>query len=150
MIQPLLFLWMVLLVQDASRRVDDLAWMAGCWRLQAGNRIIDEIWMPPNGGLMLGMSRTVVAGEASAHELMQIRERQGRVVFIAAPAGQPETEFPLVSLSSQQAVFENKAHDFPQRVIYRATADGLLGRIEGTQRGTERGIDFPMRRVRCP
>ena len=34
------------------------------------------------------------------------------------------------------ALFENTAHDFPQRIIYRRDADGsLLARIEG---GAER------------
>jgi hypothetical protein len=48
-------------------------------------------------------------------------------------------------------VFENPAHDFPQRIIYRRLSpDSLVARIEGPgPNNTTRGIDFPMRRVNC-
>jgi hypothetical protein len=43
--------------------------------------------------------------------------------------------------------FENPAHDFPQRVIYKLTAPDKLGaRIEGMRNGNLRGVDFPMTR----
>ncbi|MGH8854313.1 MAG: hypothetical protein ACREWI_08545 [Telluria sp.] len=43
-------------------------------------------------------------------------------------------------------MFENPAHDFPQRIIYRRVGDtGLHARIEGKGKG----IDFPMRRTAC-
>jgi hypothetical protein len=48
-------------------------------------------------------------------------------------------------------VFENAAHDFPQRVLYRReAADRLVARIEGLRNGQPRGIDFPMQRMACP
>lgn len=47
-------------------------------------------------------------------------------------------------------MFENPAHDFPQRVSYRLAPGGrLLARIEGTHYGVTRGIDFPMQWVGC-
>jgi len=48
-------------------------------------------------------------------------------------------------------IFENAAHDFPQRIIYRLNDDGsLLARIEGKRGGELKGVDFPMRRAPCP
>ena len=48
-------------------------------------------------------------------------------------------------------MFENAAHDFPQRVGYRvAGGDSLLAWIEGTRDGQVRRIEFPYRRVACP
>ena len=47
-------------------------------------------------------------------------------------------------------VFENRTHDFPQRVGYRKVgADSLLAWIEGERNGRTRRIEFPYRRVRC-
>jgi hypothetical protein len=56
----------------------------------------------------------------------------------------------MVSMSEYDVVFENKEHDFPQRIIYRLVANGkLLGRIEGVVDGAERSADFPMTRTNC-
>ena len=133
-----------------SPSLDQLAWMAGCWRLESGARVVDEIWMAPAGGAMLGMSRTVSKGRVVEFEFIQIREDAGRVAFVARPSGQPEATFALVKAGSGEAVFENPAHDFPQRIIYRLKDAALVGRIEGIQNGKARGADFPYQRVACP
>jgi uncharacterized protein DUF6265 len=139
-------------------RLDQLSWMAGCWRMEASGpaaglgagRVVDEMWMAPAGGAMLGVSRTVANGRASAHEFMQIREQDGGLAFIARPSGQAEATFVLARSGAREAVFENPRHDFPQRVIYRLQGDMLVGRIEGTSKGKEQSADFPMKRVACP
>jgi hypothetical protein len=41
------------------------------------------------------------------------------------------TDFVLVRLEEQRAVFENLEHDFPKRIIYEREGDHLTSRIEG-------------------
>jgi hypothetical protein len=124
--------------------------MAGCWRQEAAGRTVDEVWMTPGGDAILGMSRTVANGRAVAHEFMQIRSGADGVVFVARPSGQAEATFRLIRSGERELVFENPTHDFPQRVIYRLSSrDALVGRIEGSENGKTRGVDFPMRRVAC-
>lgn len=107
--------------------------------------------MAPSGDGMLGMSRTVAKGRIAEHEFLQIRVQDGRVVYIAKPSGQPEATFTAAKIGPREVVFENPAHDFPQRIIYRLQADGgIAARIEGMREGKVRGIDFPMKRVTCP
>lgn len=72
---------------------------------------------------------------------VQIREDGGSLVYEARPSGQPAARFPLKSLDDGVAVFENPAHDFPQRIIYRRTPDGIAARIEGTMNGAPRAVD---------
>ena len=106
--------------------------------------------MRPRGGTMLGMSRTVTGGITSEFEHMRIREEDGRLIFTAKPSGQAEGSFGAIEVTDSSVVFEDKAHDFPQRIIYRRQADGsLLARIEGERGGELRGIDFPMKRADC-
>ena len=133
-----------------SSSVQDLAWISGCWASVDGEPGSGEMWTLPAGGTLLGVSRTVKAGKTVAHEFMQIRETgPGQIAFIALPSGQKEASFPLVRLSGQEVVFENPQHDFPQRVIYRRDGDLLTGRIEGSQGGETKAIDFPMRSRPC-
>lgn len=107
--------------------------------------------MPPGGGSMFGMSRTIRRDTTVAHEFMQIIERSGKLVLIAHPSGQASTEFVLSYSRKDSVAFANPDHDFPQRILYRRVgADSLVARIEGRRAGQVRGIDFPYVRVRCP
>jgi hypothetical protein len=128
-----------------------LAWLSGCWASEGGEHGSGEQWMPPAGGTLLGMSRTVAKGRTVAHEFMQIREVEpGRLAFIANPSAQAQATFPVKNLGEREVVFENPTHDFPQRVIYRLDEAGVLrARIEGLIDGKPHSEDFPMRRVRC-
>jgi hypothetical protein len=127
--------------------LEKLGWLQGCWAAEGAERGTGEQWMAPAGGTMLGMSRTVRKGRTVEFEFMRIvQDADGRLTFIAQPSGQPTASFPLARHDGDRFVFENPAHDFPQRVIYsRAGETGLHARIEG--RG--KGIDFPMTRMAC-
>ena len=130
-----------------------LSWMAGCWRQSnpASDRTIDEQWMAPMGRTMLGMSRTVRGDSTVEFEHLQIFERRGHAVFHAEPSGQAPADFEARAVSDSLVTFENLAHDFPQRVIYRRRGrDSLTARIEGTRNGRVRGVDFPYARAECP
>lgn len=129
-----------------------VAWMAGCWTQTGREAGSVEQWMAPAGGLMLGMARLVKNGRTVEFEFMQLRaDADGKLSFVAQPQGRPPTEFKLVRQGDAEAVFENPAHDFPQRVMYRRTApDQLVARIEGERNGKVRGIDFAMQRTACP
>jgi len=133
--------------------VHRLSWMAGCWR-QANpstGRTIDEQWMAQLGRTMLGMSRTVRGDSVIEFEHLQILERRGHAVFHAEPSGQAPADFEASAVSDTMVTFENAAHDFPQRVIYRRRGrDSLIARIEGTRNGRVRGVDFPYARAACP
>jgi len=154
----LLFLPGVLFAADApppgqakaAVALNQLAWLAGHWRMEKGGRVVDEQWMAPAAGVMLGMSRTIARGKVVEHEFTQIREGPGGALyFIAMPSGQKEAAFEIVSLTDREAVFENKGHDFPQKIIYALQSDGsLIAKIEGLGKdGTTRRIEFPYKRV---
>jgi len=56
----------------------------------------------------------------------------------------------MQSLSGDEVVFENPAHDFPQRIIYRMKdPENLEASIEGTMGGTARTVNFPLQRIDC-
>lgn len=139
------------LVRADDTSLERLGWLAGCWAAEKGEAGSVEHWLPLAGGTMLGIGRTVRNGRTVEHEFMQIRlNAEGQPVFIAQPSRQKEATFVATSIGERAVTFENPAHDFPQRVIYRAVGEsGLAARIEGQRNGTTRGIDFPMRRVAC-
>lgn len=134
----------------SAATIDDLAWLKGAWEFERNGRVVREEWMPPAGGTMLGMSRTVKAGKTVAHEFLLLRtNEQGDANYVASPSGQATTEFKLVNSDARSVVFENKAHDFPQRIGYELREDGaLLAWIEGEGKdGKLKRIEFPYKRV---
>ena len=114
------------------------AWLAGDWRMESGGKLTEESWLAPRDGLMVGMTRTT-GGKKPWFEFMRIEQRADTLVFIAQPAGAPPTEFVALDGDDDAIVFENTAHDFPQRVRYARGADGGIdASIEGVVDGKPR------------
>jgi uncharacterized protein DUF6265 len=137
--------------QASKPALNDLSWLAGCWEGKVRGREVNEQWMKPAGGVMLGMARTVAQGKAVEFEFTQIREENdGTIYYVAKPSGQAEARFKLIQLQNKEAIFENPQHDFPQRIIYRLQPDGsLFARVEATANGKTRGLDYPYKRAKC-
>jgi hypothetical protein len=130
-------------------RVDQLAWLTGCWEASSPGRTVEEHWLAPRGETMIGVSRTVRDGRTAEYELVLIRPQDGRLAYQAHPSGQPSAVFLSRQLTETSVVFENPEHDFPQRIGYQREGDSLLAWIEGTRDGKTLRVEFPYRRVRC-
>lgn len=150
--------------------IDRVAWLHGCWQTTPpappapsertrvegsertrveGSYVVEEQWMAPRGGTMIGMGRTVREGKTTEYELVVVKEQDGRLAYEAHPSGQPSAVFLSREITNTSVVFENAEHDFPQRVGYRRSESGLAAWIEGTVKGQLRHIDFTYARVPC-
>ncbi len=138
--------------QEAKPTIDSLNWLSGCWEQNdaAKKRFGSEQWMKPAGQSMLGMSRTVKNGKVSGFEFLRIVEDDSGIHYISRPSqNKEETSFKLIKSGANKVVFENPAHDFPQRIIYRLEKTNLFARIEGKNNGKLTAIDFPMIKAKC-
>ena len=148
----LLTLLVTVSVTQAQKKtsLEDLSWLTGCWEGRQGDAILEEIWSRPGGGSMLGLGRTVKENRTASFEFMQFREENGSLVFLPQPQGGTRVSFPLKDSFGGKLTFENKEHDFPQRVIYERKGPGLLlAAIESAYKGKEEREEFQMRKVRC-
>ncbi len=125
-----------LVAQGTKPAIADLAWLAGSWAGESGGVQMEEHWTKPKGNTMVGMHRDVGKGRTLLFEFLRIEQRGEQIVYLSMPNGRsPATAFPLKELSGTRVVFENPAHDFPQRIIYWKDGNDLRARIEGTQNG---------------
>lgn len=118
----------------AAPKISELAWMSGDWQTAPGGRAqIEEHWMLPTGGTMIGMGRTIAGDKTVEFEFLRIEQRGEDIFYVANPNAQcPQTDFKLTHLTGQEVVFENPEHDFPKRVSYRKKSDGsLIASIDG-------------------
>ena len=136
---------------QGTNRIASVAWLAGCLEMRSASRVVEEQRMAERAGTMLGMGRTVGARGLGDYELTLIQEDGGRLQYVAHPRRQPVATFVATVASMDSVVFENKEHDFPQRVGYRRLgADSVLAWIDGTSNGKAQRFEFPYRRVPCP
>jgi hypothetical protein len=126
--------------------VEQLAWMSGDWQTAPGRMRIEEHWTGVAGGTLIGMSRTVVGDRTVAFEYLRIETRKEGIFYVAHPNARPGTDFKLVRVEGQSATFENPAHDFPKRIIYKKNAEGtIVARIEGDGTEKEKPQEFVLK-----
>ena len=135
-----LVLGVAALVQSATLVADDPAarrfeWLSGHWCGESGGELMEEMWLPPEGSVALGVGRTVRNGITTSHEFLRIETRDGVTSLTAIHNGQAPTPFKLTASGSDWARFENPQHDFPQRIEYRRTPSGLHAEIAGPGEG---------------
>jgi hypothetical protein len=128
---------------QSRESLSDLAWLAGGWQGTMGKAQIEEHWIQPAGGTMLGVSRTVAGGRTVSFEFLRIESRPDGPVYVAQPQGRPPVEFKLTQRSENRAVFENLQHDNPKIIRYSKESDGSLrAEIEGDEKGTHQKMEF--------
>jgi len=138
--------------EPKKAKIAQAGWLAGTWQLDESGRTITEHWMSPAGGTMLGMSRTIAGSRTVEHEFILLREdNDGGLSYVAKPSRQPEAAFKLTNATASELVFENTAHDFPQRILYTLkNATNLVAAIEGTKNGKSRRLEFNYIRTKPP
>jgi hypothetical protein len=136
---------------QAPASIGTAGWLAGCWVQRRGQATIEEQWMAPAGGTMLGMGRTIKDGRLDDYELILIREKDGRVDLEAHPMMQPVAVFTATIVSDSLLQFENPRHDFPKLIAYRKHgADSLLARVAAGPATGDKTFSFGYRRATCP
>jgi hypothetical protein len=133
--------------------VASVKWLTGCWENNNEKKgsVILEQWTSSEGGALFGIGRTLKHGKLVSWEMMRIvQENDSAKFFAQLPGAAQATPFALKSANTVELIFENLENDFPHRVIYRnAGANKLAARIEGKIDGKDKGIDFPMTRIKC-
>jgi hypothetical protein len=115
-------------------QVADLEWLKGSWVAEYADGWTEEQWTDARGGVMLGTNRSGKGAKATGFEYMRIAaDDKGGVSFWGSPLGAPPVAFRLISLNAQKAVFENPAHDYPTRIVYRLEDGVLTGTVSGPE-----------------
>lgn len=123
---------------NAKQSLNDLKWFVGTWITEGAadqREIVEEQWLAPRGGLMLGVNRTVPAEGKTQFEFLRIEEKGGVVTYFASPGGRPATPFRATRITADRATFENPENRFPRKIEYWLENGRLRAKIEGTTQG---------------
>lgn len=115
----------------APATTPDLGWLSGRWCGGEAERVVEETWLAPVGGELIGMSRTRKGETTRSFEFMRIvREGEGLAMRVQ-PNGGTATVFLSVASGQGWIRFGNPAHDFPNTIEYRRQGARLQAWIAG-------------------
>lgn len=109
----------------------DLQWLLGEWQGTLDGADISESWQQSSAELFLAQGFVYSGKDTFVREQLRIQKIANHWTFIPVINDQPPVLFTLVRKDQTTLVFENKEHDFPQRVVYAYEDGKLHAWIEG-------------------
>jgi hypothetical protein len=126
--------------QSTAPTLEDVAWVIGSWEAAPDEHgcTYHEDWHRESSMLFTGHGHaectTQLAEQDPFEEDLRIEADDSGLVYVAWPTGQDRTEFPFTSGGTSGFVAENPDHDFPTRIEYQHTANGIDALISGPTR----------------
>ncbi len=138
-----LFTTSVLSQDDSIKKI-----FPGKWKMNSDKLEYYEEWKLINDSEIIGIGFSIEEGDTVLSENLYLKKFEATWAYIALPINQTITLFALTEFSESKFIFENKEHDYPQRIIYEFTADGKLNAaIEGMIDGELMRRDFGFVRI---
>ncbi|MCW8804048.1 MAG: DUF6265 family protein [Ignavibacteriaceae bacterium] len=98
----------------------------GLWKMEIENAEIYEEWQLVNKNELIGTSYSLENGIKIINKNLWIKKFADQWAYIAMPGNQNITLFALIEHSPKKLLFENKEHDFPQRISYEFHKGGKM------------------------
>ncbi len=133
---------------NGPSKLEKIDWVLGYWEMVSPEGKVTESWIRTNDSVYSGIGKyTDTAGQTLTTEEISIVLRDGELLYIPLVSdqnnGQPVI-FKEASFSDTMVVFENKSHDFPQRIVYVKQGEGkMLAYIEGEMNGEPARMEYP-------
>lgn len=124
-----------------------LDWLIGTWEGDYRKGKFVETWVRLNNQTIKGEGDYIVKGNTVMRESLQIHTIDDYIGYIASINGGVPVLFSSKIADSNRWVFENKEHDFPQRIIYEHKVDNKVYiRAEGIMNGKELVDEYTLHR----
>lgn len=132
--------------ENQYEKLQELNWVLGEWINKEEDEYSKETWIQDNDSTFSAFSYTQVGLDTVFAENL-VLEQKGENLFLTAIAYNQNDDLPVTfkKIPSEKGLFafENKNHDFPERIIYtNPVKDSIHAWIEGTVNGEPRKVDF--------
>jgi len=136
--------------KEAISKFDQAAWLEGSWEYNSPEGNLNEIWTKENDSVLHGKAYFIEGKDTLHNESIVLQQVGEELIYSPTVKGQNNeraTDFKLMLASDTQLSFENTAHDYPQKIVYRkVTNDSLITEISGIQQGKPSSEKFHMTR----
>lgn len=143
-------------VDSTSVRYSELVLkLMGAWTdsVSEPGALVHEIWSRTDDGFHAGTGFVMVGQDTVFVELLSLAyDSTGLPSYDVRVPSQNEggmVRFPLTACNGDSMVFENPAHDFPQRIVYALQENGdWIARVSGQgKEGESRGFSYRFKRA---
>jgi sarcosine oxidase delta subunit len=125
-------------------------WIIGKWKNSSPQGVATEIWEKQNDSTFAGKSYFVAGKDTVSSETLVLKQTGNTLQYIPQVKNQNDGKaivFNMTTANDSLLVFENPAHDFPQKISYtKITRDSLVAEISGNNKGKPEAQQFPMKR----
>ena len=129
----------------------ELQQLSGTWKMETKRGAIYENWRRTGTNEMKGTSFKLNGKDTVVLENVRLSKSSDGLFYIPTVSDQNDgkpVSFKMIDSKNQTFVFENKEHDFPQRIIYHLVSkDSVHAWIEGTKNGKTGRSDYYFKRI---
>ncbi|MFH7014851.1 DUF6265 family protein [Flavobacterium sp. FlaQc-47] len=114
-------------------------WLIGNWENKSPDGVLSENWIKLNDSTFSASSYFIKGKDTLHFENIVLAQKGETLTYFATVKGQNNDKpvaFPSTAESDKQLVFENRKHDYPQKITYTKGADNTLtaeisGKLDG-------------------
>ncbi len=137
-------------VDNRYAQLSKTKWLIGTWQKQSAKGSLTESWQQLDDSTFVGRSFFVSKGDTLSSESISLEQRSGKLYYIPTVSNQNDGNaivFTQTSLTDSTVIFENPAHDFPQKISYSSISkDSMSAEISAIIDGKLKSQTFRMSR----
>lgn len=131
-------------------QLDKAKWLVGEWGSTSKEGNLTETWSQLNDSTLSGKTLFVSGKDTVFTETIEIVQKSDSLYYNTQVSNQNNgkpVSFKNINISDELLIFENRKHDFPQRIAYnRISGDSLIASISGMKEGKESKESYPMKK----
>ena len=130
--------------------LEKVAWLEGTWENNSPEGNLSETWTKENDSVFKGQTYFIKGKDTLHNESITLTQKGEDLIYSPTVQGQNNNkaiDFKLTVSTANQLSFENKAHDYPQKIVYtKVTNDSIVAEISGIQQGKASSEKYPMKK----
>ena len=131
--------------------MDKANWLIGNWGHTSKEGSLTETWVKANDSVYKGETYFVVGGKDTVFsekvDLIQENDKLAYIVTVPGQNNEKPVRFDMTSISDTTIIFENPAHDYPNKIVYNKIGnDSVVAEIFGIQKGKPATEKFAMKK----
>jgi len=129
-------------------KLEKMHWLVGSWEQKLPDGILTETWSKENDSTFKGESYFINLKDTVHFEKIKLHQNVEKLIYSATVVGQNNNkpiDFLMTSAIENTFTFENPAHDYPQKIIYKKVSESsFVATISGKQQGKDSKESYSM------
>jgi hypothetical protein len=128
-----------------------MSWLVGEWENKMPEGDLTETWKKLNDSTYTAKTFFIKGKDTLHSEDIVLIQKGNHLLYVPTVKGQNDNkpvEFKMIEMEDgkeNEFQFENPAHDYPQKIVYKKVNDtSLIATISGKQQGKTSSESYPM------